>query len=311
MNVWAKQKGFTIVELLIVVVLIAILAAITIISYNGIQNRARTAALQSAASQASKQARVYAAQNADLYPPDKATFLSIARLADTSDTVYDYLVSPDRTHYCVSATSVSNPSFSTAASDTSGGTVEGRCVRNLATNPNLEVNDTDWSNGYASQWARRADSSMFGSYTIAQLPNGTDTSYLYYRNTPVEAGKEYTVSLTGKVFSAATRTLFLNISWRDASSTGVSSSNGSANAQTLASGQSARFFVQGVAPGNAITGWVQTRSNSPSGSDEYRWDGLMFTEGNAQYQFADGSFAGWSWDGAPNSSSSFGPAKLQ
>lgn len=39
---WAKQKqsGFTIVELLIVVVVIAILAAITIVAYNGIQTRA-------------------------------------------------------------------------------------------------------------------------------------------------------------------------------------------------------------------------------------------------------------------------------
>ena len=39
---WAKQKGFTIVELLIVIVVIAILAAITIVSYNGIQTRAKT-----------------------------------------------------------------------------------------------------------------------------------------------------------------------------------------------------------------------------------------------------------------------------
>ena len=40
---WAKQKqsGFTIVELLIVIVVIAILAAITIVSYNGIQNRSK------------------------------------------------------------------------------------------------------------------------------------------------------------------------------------------------------------------------------------------------------------------------------
>lgn len=41
---WAhskKQKGFTIVELLIVIVVIAILAAITIVSFNGIQNQAK------------------------------------------------------------------------------------------------------------------------------------------------------------------------------------------------------------------------------------------------------------------------------
>jgi prepilin-type N-terminal cleavage/methylation domain-containing protein len=37
------QTGFTIVELLIVIVVIGILAAITIVAYNGIQTRARTA----------------------------------------------------------------------------------------------------------------------------------------------------------------------------------------------------------------------------------------------------------------------------
>lgn len=36
-----KQTGFTIVELLIVIVVIGILAAITIVAYNGIQSRAR------------------------------------------------------------------------------------------------------------------------------------------------------------------------------------------------------------------------------------------------------------------------------
>lgn len=39
-----SQTGFTIVELLIVVVVIAILAAITIVSYNGIQQRALNSA---------------------------------------------------------------------------------------------------------------------------------------------------------------------------------------------------------------------------------------------------------------------------
>ena len=41
MKSWAKQTGFTIVELLIVIVVIAILAAITIVAYNGIQDRSR------------------------------------------------------------------------------------------------------------------------------------------------------------------------------------------------------------------------------------------------------------------------------
>lgn len=63
----AKQRGFTIVELLIVVVIIAILAAITLVTYNGIQQRANNAAIIDAASKSLRMIQSYIAVN-DKYP---------------------------------------------------------------------------------------------------------------------------------------------------------------------------------------------------------------------------------------------------
>lgn len=65
MKKWAKQKGFTIVELLIVIVIIGILAAITIVAYNGIQARARDNVRKQDLAQLSKALKLYAVNVGD------------------------------------------------------------------------------------------------------------------------------------------------------------------------------------------------------------------------------------------------------
>lgn len=62
-----RSSGFTIVELLVVIVVIGILAAITIVSYSGVAQRANIATIQSDLANASKKIQMYKAQY-DSYP---------------------------------------------------------------------------------------------------------------------------------------------------------------------------------------------------------------------------------------------------
>lgn len=66
-----RQRGFTIVELLIVIVVIGILASITIVAFNGVQDRARWTQLQSDLSSINKAVQVYHAEHGE-YPPTTA-----------------------------------------------------------------------------------------------------------------------------------------------------------------------------------------------------------------------------------------------
>ena len=97
-----NNSGFTIVELLIVIVVIGILAAITIVAYNGIQDRARVSATTSALTQANKKIRIWQATNADQYP----STLASAGITDSESVAFQYTsdnsVSPAT--YCLTAT---------------------------------------------------------------------------------------------------------------------------------------------------------------------------------------------------------------
>jgi len=67
------SRGFTIVELLVVIVVIGILAAITIVSYTGITQKANTTKALTNAQAAQTVAEVYAADNG-YYPATAAAF---------------------------------------------------------------------------------------------------------------------------------------------------------------------------------------------------------------------------------------------
>ncbi len=118
---WAKQtgnRGFTIVELLIVIVVIAILAAITIVAYNGIQQRARTSALQSELTNASK------ALDAARYRTTTELYPSTLAEANISLSDATYIYEPLDNSFCLTKT---NDSLSYYVSNSQKNPKEGSC----------------------------------------------------------------------------------------------------------------------------------------------------------------------------------------
>ena len=93
-----KSIGFTIVELLIVIVVIAILAAITIVAYNGIQDRANNATVRSDISAANKQLEI-ARIDLDHYPTSSSEFPTGFKFSKTA-----YQITTHNVLYCINKT---------------------------------------------------------------------------------------------------------------------------------------------------------------------------------------------------------------
>lgn len=119
----ASSKGFTIVELLVVIVVIGVLAAITIVSYTGISQRAAAAALEADLKNASTQLEMYKAEN--------GTYPSNADGLSSSDgTSYQYTVSDG--NYYLSATSTAAGSTAYYVSSETGAVLSGVWSGHLA-----------------------------------------------------------------------------------------------------------------------------------------------------------------------------------
>ena len=92
-----KNQGFTLVELLIVIVIIAILTVVSLVAYNGLQNQAKTSAAKSTVDSVAKKAELYNTEEGK-YPEDltklttadtnKSYYIAPANVAELGDSIF-------------------------------------------------------------------------------------------------------------------------------------------------------------------------------------------------------------------------------
>lgn len=320
------SRGFTIVELLIVVVVIAILAAITIVAYNGITQRAGQSAVESAVAQANKKIAAWRVLNADAVPPT----LADAGIVATQGAQFQYTVTGSG--YCITATQsnraaymASNYTVNGSAAINQASPATGACtghsptggtvISNLARNPSFETGMTGWGTsnaGAAHSTGVWADS---GIYSVRVTSAGTTNSGDFRINSSpstlpygMEPGKTYTIS--ARLYFTAAPTGGYNRAPGILTWTSTDGSTWSENFGPKPPTAPGTYTVSHTItlPANT-TGVLLGLGVATSTSGQYfYYDSFMVTEGTTVYTYADGASTNWAWLGTPHASASTGPA---
>lgn len=312
---WAKQKhfiqrtrlsGFTIVELLIVIVVIAVLAAISIAAYNGIMNRARTATLNSDLANAAKTMGADNASNGS-YALSASAVNGGKGLPASPGTTYQFRSTG--TTYCITGT---NSKISYMINNVNTAPVPGGCsgdlvndeISNLAGNPSVETNMSGWGSTWMATPVTRVTTGIGivnGSAAMEANLTTDNASGVGYWFTGLKAATTYTASGYVTLVSGDGSKL------RAVISDGMGTRAWTAISSSLVTGQPVRISISWVSSSNPNGDISLMRDGPTTGTGTIRVDGLMITEGSTLYNYADGASSGWRWSGTANNSTSVGP----
>lgn len=310
------KSGFTIVELLIVIVVIAILATISIVAYRGIQQRANNSAATAAARQALGKIQAHFTTEGS-YP---ATLSEVGISGSNVQYAVNNAASPAT--FCITATSgsssyyVSNTQMTPASGGCAGHGVGGvAAITNVAPNPGAEEN-LGWPSNNGTTYPRSISTSVRRSGTQSIEAHNTGSSTLMMSlyaigalnsgGFPVEPNKTYHISIYFR--SGVPHQGRIGCSFGLSDGTYGTTTYGGYTQGTV--NQWSRATHSCTSPANAtvlrLLNHVYSLSTQPADTSAYA-DDLMVVEGSTQYEYADGSSPNWIWNGTAHNATSTGP----
>jgi prepilin-type N-terminal cleavage/methylation domain-containing protein len=296
-------EGFTIVELLIVIVVIGILAAITIVSFNGVSGKAKVAAAQSSLNSAKKQVEIAkTTAGSDSYPASVPGLDS--NVTYTSNTALG--------GYCLVNSSVPNTPYMVTSSNgvphPGPSTITNGCqIQNIVTNPSFEFNNFNWDQGQQASITRTTDpanvSSGVGAGILTRTSSVAGEGYTGMRMATT-VGARYSVSFALKNQSGTPAIIAsvrnFNKGWSLADNASVS---------ITPAASFVRYALNWTA--QDTTSFLLIENMTTVANSAVAIDSVIATEGENSATYIDPDLkpgSGWAWDGTAGSSTSKGPA---